>query len=413
MSDVTIITAAWVAPIAAPIIREGAVVIDGNRIVAVGAARDLRSTYPDARHHDVGDALLLPGLVNAHAHLELSGCAAGDSPASFIEWIASLQGKLGPAPDFAAAAKAGAGQSLSFGVTAAGDISQHCHITRPALRDGPLRVVSYGEAIGIGVSRRKVDERLARAIDRSTASDRLTIGLSPHAPYSLERDDYFRVARTACELNLPLATHLNELPYEREFLERRSGPFRELLERLGLWQDEIETFAGSPMQLAKAAGLVHSPTALFAHVNYCDDDELAALASGQASVVYCPRTHAYFGHPPHRWRDMLAAGINVAVGTDSCASSPDLNLVDDLRLLHRIAPDVPAQTLWEMATIRGARAIAQQSLVGSIEVAKAADLTIFLVQSDDPLTEILESSALPAEVWIAGRRISHATMERS
>ncbi|HSV15726.1 MAG TPA: amidohydrolase family protein, partial [Tepidisphaeraceae bacterium] len=136
-------------------------------------------------------------------------------------------------------------------------------------------------------------------------------------------------------------------------------------------------------------------------------------ASGQASVVYCPRTHAYFGHPPHRWRDMLAAGINVAVGTDSCASSPDLNLVDDLRLLHRIAPDVPAQTLWEMATIRGARAIAQQSLVGSIEVAKAADLTIFLVQSDDPLTEILESSALPAEVWIAGRRISHATMERS
>src|SRR5207302_10539659 len=110
---------------------------------------------------------------------------------------------------------------------------------------------------------------------------------------------------------------------------------------------------------ANAIGLLDYPTVL-AHVNYCDDVDLDLLARGRAGVVYTPRTHAYFGHPPHRWRDMLARGINVAVGTDSCASSPDLNLVDDLRLLHRLAPEVPAQTLWEMATIRGARAIGRE-----------------------------------------------------
>src|SRR5689334_13814918 len=99
MGVITIITAAWVAPIVGPMVRDGAVVIDGDRITAVGSARDLGAAYPDAQHHDAGNALILPGLVNAHAHLELSGCSAGDSPASFVDWIASLQGKLGPAPD--------------------------------------------------------------------------------------------------------------------------------------------------------------------------------------------------------------------------------------------------------------------------------------------------------------------------
>src|SRR6185295_5433024 len=92
-------------------------------------------------------------------------------------------------------------------------------------------------------------------------------------------------------------------------------------------------------------------------VNYCDDAELDLLAAGKASVVYCPRTHAYFSHPPHRWREMLARGINVAIGTDSCASSPDLNLLDDLRLVRKIAPDFPAESLWALATRNPARAV--------------------------------------------------------
>src|SRR5205085_1840563 len=104
-----------------------------------------------------------------------------------------------------------------------------------------------------------------------------------------------------------------------------------------------------------------------------------------------PRTHAYFGHPPHRWREMLAAGINVALGTDSTASSPDLNLLDDLRLLHQIAPDVNVETLWEMATIRAARTLQLDQQVGSLSPGKAADFLVFPVSSERPLTEILEN----------------------
>jgi cytosine/adenosine deaminase-related metal-dependent hydrolase len=148
--------------------------------------------------------------------------------------------------------------------------------------------------------------------------------------------------------------------------------------------------------------LLAYPT-LLAHVNYCDDSEMQLLARGKASVVYCPRTHQYFNHPPHRWREMLAAGINVAVGTDSCASSPDLNLLDDLRLLHEIAPDAPPTTLFEIATIRGARAVQMQEEIGSITVGKRADLLAFQVKSSDPLREILESHGMiPQRVWTDG-----------
>ena len=139
-------------------------------------------------------------------------------------------------------------------------------------------------------------------------------------------------------------------------------------------------------------------------MNHADDAELAILAAGRASVVYCPRTHAYFGHPPHRWRDMLAVGINVAVGTDSRASSPDLNLVDDLRLLRRIAPDVPPIELWAMATTRAAVAISRAD-VGRLAVGSLADAVAFPVTSGDPLAEVLDDGGLPAGAWLAGRQV--------
>jgi cytosine/adenosine deaminase-related metal-dependent hydrolase len=206
----------------------------------------------------------------------------------------------------------------------------------------------------------------------------------------------------ARERGLPLSTHLAEIPEEREFLHSHAGPLQEMWERLGAWEDFPGTFDGSPVAFAKSMGLLDYPT-LLAHVNYCDDEDLALLARGKASVVYCPRTHRYFGHPPHRWREMLALGINVAVGTDSCASSPDLNLVDDLRLLHEIAPEVTVEELWQMATINAAQTI--QS-----DVSHAAEFTIFSATSDEPLKEILETDREPVEVWIAGvRRIPPAS----
>jgi cytosine/adenosine deaminase-related metal-dependent hydrolase len=221
----------------------------------------------------------------------------------------------------------------------------------------------------------------------------------------VELDGYLRCVEVARLGGLPLATHLAETPHEETFLDNHSGPFRGLWQTLQAWDEDVPTFRGGPVRFAQAVGLLDYPT-LLAHVNYCDDDELRLLAAGKASVVYCPRTHAYFGHPPHRWRDMLRMGINVAIGTDSCASSPDLNLVEELRLLRRIAPQVPADELWQMATTRAARAIQMSESLGSIRAGKAADFVVFPVAGDHPLTHVLETSLLPCEVWIDGATVS-------
>jgi cytosine/adenosine deaminase-related metal-dependent hydrolase len=157
--------------------------------------------------------------------------------------------------------------------------------------------------------------------------------------------------------------------------------------------------------LAHELGLLAYPTVL-AHVNYCSDPELALLSRGKASVVYCPRTHAYFNHPPHRFREMLAADINVALGTDSCASSPNLNLVDDLRLLHNLYPDFPVHTLWQMATINGARALGLAHQVGTLTPGRRADLLAFPISTPNPLTELLEHHILPQRLWINGTESS-------
>jgi cytosine/adenosine deaminase-related metal-dependent hydrolase len=129
------------------------------------------------------------------------------------------------------------------------------------------------------------------------------------------------------------------------------------------------------------------------------------LAAGRASVVYCPWTHEFFGHPEHRFREMQRMGINVAVGTDSCASSPNLNIVDDLRLLHARYPGMDVQELWRMATVNGARALWREGDAGSLAIGKFTDLVAFPAVGDDPLREVLEHRAMPAGVWIAGDRV--------
>lgn len=409
-----ILRAAWIAPMNRPPIANGAVAFDAGRIVFAGTWPDAHAQFGDASVEDLGDAIILPGLVNPHTHLELSSCNTSDGPTSFVDWVdwvLNLAGQTRTTDDeharsfFAAAVNHGVRDCLRFGVTSVGDISQRCDITRPLLSRGPLRVVSYGEALGIGVNRPRFDERLARAADARWESDRLHTGISPHATYSVDRHGFESALLLARSLRLPLATHLAEHPYEAEFLERHQGPLRTLLDRIGAWSDEIETYPAPPIQFAHAIGLLDYP-ALLAHANYCDDAELALLARGRASVVYCPRTHRYFGHSPHRWREMLATGVNVAVGTDSRASSPDLDLVEDLRLLHAIAPEVPALTLWQMATSRAALAIEHERNVGTLELGKAADFAIFEIErGGDPLRAILECASIPRSVFIAGELI--------
>jgi cytosine/adenosine deaminase-related metal-dependent hydrolase len=405
----TLLTASWVAPMEGPILRDAGIVHEAGRIVAVGTITSLKASHPDATIDALGDAVLLPGLINAHTHLELSDLREDAlRPTSFVDWLLQLMQAASQPQEFGRVHRAteiGIAMSLRSGVTCVGDVSRFAETTRRVLKQSQLRCVSFGEVTGMAGRREFLAPRLQRATQYSSIPTRLLLGISPHAPYSIEEGGYRLCLREAESRGLRLTTHLAETADEDEFLSSHSGPFRELWDRIGGWDEHVPVFHGGPVRYARAIGLLDFPT-LLAHVNYCDDADLALLAHGRASVVYCPRTHRYFGHPPHRWREMLAAGINVAVGTDSCASSPDLNLVDDLRLVHKLAPDVDAQTIWSLATQRAARALQMDGVIGTIAAGKAADFVAFESHGSEPLAEVLEDrNRAPRAVWIDGKHI--------
>lgn len=398
--------AKFVAPVAAPPIENGFVAINGDRIVDVGRFDDGACASSDL--DDLGEVVLLPGLVNAHTHLEFSHASPGERPSSFGDWlkrIVARRAAVTPEAYAEATGRAaidGAAECLRFGVTTIGDISRECGVTRRALGSSPLNIVSFGEVQAMAQRRQLLEERLAVAIDATYASDHIAIGLSPHAPYTVEPDAYRRCVEVARDRKLPICTHLAESPEESEFLTHQTGLLRELWDGLGSWDYEVPAWPGSPMNLAKETGLLDLAP-LLAHVNYVTENDFQTLAASNATVVWCPRTHTYFGHPPHRWREMLARGINVCVGTDSKASSPDLNVVDDLRLVHRQSPEVSCDVLWEMVTTRAARGL-HRGDVGAIAAGMRADLVAFEVRGGEPLREVLETGTLPTAIVIAGEK---------
>ena len=411
-----LIVAEWIAPMDREVIRAGGMLIEGEKIVEVREGAGLRKKYPDAKVEDFGKSIILPGLVNAHTHLELSHLTREPVPSGGLAaWLVRVirqntfaQGEMEKM--VAKAVARGVKQCIQFGVSTVGDISRQCRLTRSILRNvgqecptHRLRVVSFGEIQAMGQRRELLEERLAIAADANDGAGNVRIGISPHAPYSVEPEGYRRSLAVAKERKLPLATHLAESADEAEFLARHSGSFMKVWDFVGGFDDAVPRFEEGPIRFAKSLGILDYPTVL-AHVNYCDDEELKILAGGKASVVYNPRTHAYFGHPPHRWREMEAAGINVAVGTDSVASSGDLNLVEELRLMHRIAPDLQPQKLWEMATMKGAIALGVEKAVGSLAAGKLADFVVFPAEGPDPLRAILESQMEGTGLWIGGSR---------
>ncbi len=192
----------------------------------------------------------------------------------------------------------------------------------------------------------------------------------------------------------PVAIHLAESREELELLATHAGPFRQLLDDLGVWNPGGIPRGSRPIDYIKL--LAVAPRALVIHGNYLDAAEIAYLAgrADRMSVVYCPRTHAYFQHELYPLAAMLAAGVNVALGTDSRASNPDLSLLAEMRHIARHHPQIPTETIIQMGTLNGARALGLADLIGSLNVGKLADLTVVGLpeaNDDDPHALLLQS----------------------
>jgi cytosine/adenosine deaminase-related metal-dependent hydrolase len=356
------LTARWVFPADRPPLERGVVAVAGDKIAAVEPHGTRTADL------DLGDAAVLPGLVNAHTHLDLSGARGRVPPTpAFTGWlrgvIAYRRSRM--PEEVRADVEAGLAESLRSGVTLLGDISGDGG-SWDALAEAPVRAVVFREMLGLTEDRASgAWERLDRWLASRDATPTCRPGVSPHAPYSVRSSLFFAAAARGW----PVAVHLAETAEEQELLVLRRGPFVSFLSDLGVWApDGLAEDTDHVLRLLN--GL--SPT-LLVHCNYLN---AAAAIPSNASVVFCPRTHAAFGHPPHPFRDFLARGVRVALGTDGLASNPDLDLLAEARFLQRLYPDLPGATLLRMATLSGAEALGWADEAGSLTPGKSADLAV-------------------------------------
>ncbi len=322
--------------------------------------------------------VLVPATVNAHTHLDLThmGPRAYRPAGGFVGWVDMIRReRRSTAGEIGQSVGLGAAMSLRAGVAAVGDIAgaplgQPSLAPARALCDSGLIGTSFVEFFAVGRGREGGIQRARAAAELASefrGHERVQVGLQPHATNTVEPDAFADAAALAWEYGMPLSTHLAETPEEREFVAMATGPQRKLLEDFGLWDDRLLSVFGQGLTpVAHMARALERARFLVAHVNDADDAAIDVLARTGTSVAYCPRASAYFGAEhlfgPHRYRDMLAAGVNVALGTDSivnltpAAVIRGLSILDEARFL-RARDGTPALTLLAMATLNGAAAL--------------------------------------------------------
>lgn len=368
--------AAWVIPVATPPIQDGAVVVEGDRIAWVGRAADEPPTFA-ARIVELGDALLAPGLVNAHTHLDLTALRGVLDGLSFFEWIRGVvacRDALTP-DELLDSARMGVIDGLVHGVTTFGDTAP---VDAPfdAMRELGVRGIAYQEVFGpdpamAPAALTAIRDRVMQLRTRETHL--VGVGLSPHAPYSVSDVLYTGAASLARELALPLATHVAESGAESDLVCDASGPFARYLRGRGI---AVEPRARTPVALLDQAGIL-GPGALLIHCVRCDDEDVATLVRTGSPVATCPMSNRYFAHGTAPVAALRRAGVVVGVGSDSMASNDRMDLLAEADEALAGVPDAGVHDRWALATRDGARALGLGDTTGTLEEGKAADLVAF------------------------------------
>jgi 5-methylthioadenosine/S-adenosylhomocysteine deaminase len=410
------LAARWVVPICGPPIERGAVLLGRTgRIQAVGP--DAVVPRPgEIPSEDFGDAILLPGLINTHTHLELTGFDLGTPQPDFQAWIGQVRAiKETRDPDeFVAAARRGLAECHATGVTTIGDTGDSSSVIR-AMAELRASGIAYQEVFGPHPA--QVGESLAglRArVDalRGYAGDRVRLGLSPHAPYTVSGPLYRAVAEWAAREELPLAVHLAESRAESELLERASGPFAEAWVRRGI---PLPPHPGcSPVAWLDRHGVLGERT-LCIHVVRAGTQDIERLSQRGCAIAHCPVSNAAHGHGAAPLAAFLAAGLRVGLGTDSVLSVGRLDLLAEARAAGALA-DLGAEDVLELCTLRGAAALGLADEIGSLEPGKWGDCVVLRSTDEDvePVQQVLDSR--PEDViatYVGGRDVYRAEPVRS
>ncbi|HVG55622.1 MAG TPA: amidohydrolase family protein [Vicinamibacterales bacterium] len=395
----------WVLPICDEPIPNGWVAVSGNQISGVGDG-----PVPDAT--DLGRVAVLPTLVNAHTHLELS-YLHGRVPAgtSFTAWIQTLMAlrRSYPQPfdpEIVTAARGAIAAARAAGTGLFGDVS-NTFASVPLLRQSSVAAHVFNELLGFNVEDPTERVAVAAAAGRAAATEGsdVRVGLAAHAPYSVS-PGMFNAIRVAVDAQAhPVTTvHLGESPDEVEFLQTGGGQFRALLESLGVWAPDWKPPQVSPVRYLLDLGFLDRSVLVVHGVQFHGDD-LDRLAALGCTIASCPRSNVHVGVGSPPLEAFYAMDVNVAFGTDSLASVADLNLFMELKEARRIAPRVPARRLLESATLAGARALGFGDQFGSIEPGKRASLIAVRVpEGVDDVEEYLLSGIEPGAItWLDAR----------
>ena len=406
--------ARWVLPVTAAPVRDATVIVQDGRIVHVGTRRLAADPRNDV---DLGDAVLMPGLVNAHCHLELTAMRGFLDGLSFREWIRRLtmsrRAVLTPKM-LLDSARLGVVEGLLHGVTTYADTGD-TGTGFDAMLERGVRGICYREAFG--PDPKQCAESVAALAQSATGmrereTPLVRVGVSPHAPYTVSDDLFRAIASFARQNGYPVAVHIAESEVETSLVVQASGPFADGLRTRGI---PVEPRGRTPIALLDSLGVLDLKPLLI-HCLRVDATDIATIASHDAAVAHCPASNAKLGHGTAPLALMRAAGIRVGLGTDSVASNDRMDLLDEARLAALFAnarearhDALSAQDALALATMGSARALGLDAEIGSLDVGKAADLAAFSIPPHrtplhDPVAAVIYSLAgAPASlVVVAG-----------
>jgi len=390
-----IFSARWILPIAAPAIENGAIVVDDSQIVSVGARPELLATFPNIPHDDFGNAVILPGLVNTHSHLELTVMRGflEREETDFFAWLRKLtiaRLKMSDEDLFVSAA-CGAIEAARAGVTCLGDSSSFATAAMRAVANVGLRAIIYQESFGpdpnlatenVGKLRHQLDAM------RPLESPLISAGVSPHAPYTVSGPQLEMISRLAMAEKLPVMIHAAESQAEQQLLRDGSGPFAEGLKTRSIaWQAP----GCSTIRYLHDRGVLDTKP-LLAHCINVHDDDLELIKAAPAGIAHCPKSNAKLRHGRAPFAKFLAHGINTGLGSDSVASNNLCDIFEEARFAtlcarfgqveefatNKMVPtnEISAADAVFAATLGGARALGLDDRIGSLRPRLQADFAV-------------------------------------
>jgi cytosine/adenosine deaminase-related metal-dependent hydrolase len=401
-------------------IDNGAVAVSGNKIVDVGKFDEIK-TRNAGKIVDLGEQALLPGLINAHCHLDYT-CVRGKIPPqkTFTDWIRAInaeKAKLSP-KDYLASINEGFAEARRFGTTTIANLTAFPDLVRQIT--SPIRTWWFAELIDVrapdrvgeivDLARRRTDS-LRRAIESLKCAQNW--GLAPHALFTASKNLYARCQEIAGRANVLLTTHLAESREEMEMFHDASGPLYEFMKNIGRPMDDCGST--TPLELflkirdsstPNAFGARNDNDWLIAHLNELteSDFELLERSKSRFHVVHSPRSHDYFKHSQFPFERLHSLGFNICLGTDSLASNENLSLFAEMRAFQKEFPRVSSEEILKMVTVNPAMALHQENVIGRIRPGFCADLVaVQCSERDNPFEQIVGFDGLIDWIMVNGK----------